>query len=507
MKKLPATLILILISIHLYAEPGWVRSMGTSTPYSSDRYLTGFAMYNRYSSDAVAKAKESALADLSGKIETKVNSVMTLSEEDGSGGYSSDLTILSRNSVQVTVSGVDYLVYDDSSQTYALAYVSIEDLSSSYVQKADLALGKALSAYDRAEELIGSGKNVQALESLYDAQKELILLSEQESLYLSVNPRRSRDSFQRLLSAYDTDQESFVRTLEDDVNRRIQELDDLDLRNYQAAMDKIALILKRQDLNAGNISVPPSTFETSSFSSEFGRYAASGLEGSLIGSLSRSNAKTIYRSNYWMEGNMIRFRVLAVDERGNKLGQASVRFPYSADLRSYDLKPQNFEEAMVALKEFSVGALTDGGINVDVWTNKGRDSDSLVFEDGETLQLYLRVNQPSFLRITYRLATGEMVLLERSFYIGMDQVNRAVALPYEFEVQGPFGVEQMIVTAFSKEPPTPNTIVDFIDGEEYEVFSTMEAVVAQTRGLRKKQTGAEDEVRVGEAILNLTTMR
>jgi len=80
-----------------------------------------------------------------------------------------------------------------------------------------------------------------------------------------------------------------------------------------------------------------------------------------------------------------------------------------------------------------------------------------------------------------------------------------VKLPYEFEVISPLGIEQLVVTAFSAEPPVPVTVLELIDGEQYEVFTSMKAVVAQTRGLRKKVNNTE-EIRVGEAIVNLTTI-
>jgi hypothetical protein len=498
-KNLLSIALFIMLISSLSAEPSWVRSRGTVSPYSTDNFLTGFAMINKFHSDALIRVKEIALADLTGRIETKVNSVITLSEQDGPEGYSSNASILTRNSVNVTVSGVDYLVHEDNTNTYALAYVSAEDLSASYIQKADEAFNRASALFEKAGDLISADRKVQAMELLYEARTELVKLAEQQSLYLSISPRKNIEDFQNALRNYDRD-------LGVNIDGKLDELDQLDLDDISSAMDKIALIMKRQSLSAGNVEVPPATFESTSFSSELGRYAALRLEAALIGGLSTSNGKTIYRSHYWLEENIVHFQVLAMDEQGNKLGQAAVRFPYSGSLRQYDIKPQNFEEAMIALKEFSEGALTDGGLNVEIWTNKGRDRDSLVFEDGEILQLYMRVNQPAFLQITYKLATGQMVLLEKSFYIGMDRVNRTVALPYEFEVLGPFGAEQMIVTAFSKEPPSPQTIIDIIDGEEYEVFSSIGAVVAQTRGLRKKQSNNEEDVRVGEAILNLTTI-
>jgi hypothetical protein len=116
------------------------------------------------------------------------------------------------------------------------------------------------------------------------------------------------------------------------------------------------------------------------------------------------------------------------------------------------------------------------------------------------------VNQPSFLQITYRLATGELVLLEDSFYIGSDRVNRTVPLPYEFEVQPPFGVENLVVTGYSIEPPPVNTVPKYIDGELYQVFGSLKDVVVNTRGLGRRQNSSGETIRVGEAMLTMTTI-
>ena len=161
----------------------------------------------------------------------------------------------------------------------------------------------------------------------------------------------------------------------------------------------------------------------------------------------------------------------------------------------------------VKLRKLSEASLGNFSWRGTIWTNKGNSNENLVFTEGEELQLYFRVNQPAFLQLTYDLATGEKVLLEKSFYIGVDKVNRVVKLPYAFEVVPPLGVEHLIVTAFSNQPPEPNTIITTIDGERYEVFTTAKEAVAQARGLKKMQQETTSEIiKVGEAFVTITTI-
>jgi len=98
---------------------------------------------------------------------------------------------------------------------------------------------------------------------------------------------------------------------------------------------------------------------------------------------------------------------------------------------------------MIALQEFADGAVSDGGLNIDIWTGKGRDEDALVFTDGEIIQLYFRVN---------------------------------------------------------------HTVPKYIDGELYQVFGSLKDVVANTRGLGRRQSPTGETIRVGEAMLTITTM-
>ena len=101
-----------------------------------------------------------------------------------------------------------------------------------------------------------------------------------------------------------------------------------------------------------------------------------------------------------------------------------------------------------------------------------------------------------------RLCNPELLQL-----VTADHLAQGVFLTFRRGKGGRKILEHLMVTAFSKEPPPANVVIDYIDGERYEVFGDAKAVVAQTRGLRKKQdTTGNTEVKVGEAFLTLTTM-
>jgi hypothetical protein len=502
MKKTAVSIFLFILMPLLFAAgPEWVSSYGAKSPYPADEYITGFAMISLKESSPQVRSREISLSDLTGKIETKVFSEITMKESDSIEGFTSSALMITRCTVDVTVSGVEYEYYEDRDYLYALAYVSTDVLSSEYSAKAGNIYLDLNSLKSNAIKNINDHKNDYALTDLYKAKKKILDFYEQYSLFTSVE-KDNTDIFFLTINSLSNMEE--FKKLESEINFMLEEIEDLESSDFREAINKAALILKKQEITAGNLDVPPFNYEQTSFSSAFGRYGAALLESALVDKLPVAEEKTLFRSNYWIQGDTMQLTVLAIDINGQKKAQATVRFPYDSALSQYDFKPQNFEESMIALREFADGALSDGGIGIDIWTNKGRDEDSPIYETGDTLQLYMRVNQPAFLQITYHLATGQKVLLERSYYLGMDQVNRIVKLPYDFEVQPPLGIEQLVVTAFSKEPPAPLVIPEEINGEVYEVFSSMNAVTAQTRGLRRKQD--ENEIRVGEAIINLMTV-
>ncbi|RKX84135.1 MAG: hypothetical protein DRP70_13710 [Spirochaetes bacterium] len=505
----PAFLITLTVILALAAQPltastpTWVSTYGTDTPYPRDKYLTGYASVSKDEPSSREQARDFALAVLSGKIRTRVQSELVQIASESEGNFSSSVSQITRNSVNVTISGADFILHEDRRSSYALAYIPLETLAKNFTDEASDYWGDIRESRQKAGNLLDSGKSGQSLEILYNAASKFPNLYDRWVLVRTLSAPEMETGF--FSSLQGVDNLADLRSAESEIQSLIDNLTNRDAENITEAAGKIAIMLKIQNVPGGRIQVPSMLYESTSFSSEFGRYAAERLESRLVENLEPGREMMVFRSQYWEEENKIRIIVLASDISGEKKGRAEVLLPSSA-AGSRSLKPQGFDAAMVALQEFADGAVSDGGLNIDIWTNKGRDEDSLVFTDGEILQLYFRVNQPAHLQITYRLANNELVLLEDSFYIGSDRVNRTIPLPYEFEVQPPFGVENLIVTAYSVEPPPVSTVPRYIDGELYQIFESLKDVVANTRGLGRRQDSSAKEMRVGEAMLTITTL-
>jgi len=159
-----------------------------------------------------------------------------------------------------------------------------------------------------------------------------------------------------------------------------------------------------------------------------------------------------------------------------------------------DFKPQNFVQAMNEAKEFGKDELIDGGILLDVWTDKGKNG--LVLKNGELLNVYLRVNIPCFIRFIYHQADGTRVLLLDNYYIDESKVNFAFKIPEEFVVTEPFGVENLQIFAATEKFPHLNTNADGI------IIDNLQTTIIKTRGLKK----ANKKSLQTEARITITTL-
>jgi hypothetical protein len=493
-----------------FALPGWVESLGTETPFSERLHITGFALQERSGPDSevLEAAKTAALDDLIRKVRVHVKSSVTTETIDDQEASSSSIAIVSQSISNLKLAEVDFLIEKDYRYYYALAQVNKDDLKRYYLDKGKDLLHRIISERRLAAEQEQAGHIGPALETYAGMLPLFPELMECRSVYTVVADMKSDTNYCKSIGSDQYSTLSAITQIENEVQSRIEALQKGPAPTLSAALDKIAGLLASQGVKKDEMTVPAFLYKNTDFSSEFGSYAGKQLETLLAHRLPPGGPKAVIKGTYWETGDHIElYSIAQAVESGKQIGAAFASFPAAEVPQDFSLKPANFQQAMEDQLQFAQGAITDGGLSVEVWTNKGKNEENLVFTEGDELQLYFRVNQPAFLQLTYNLATGEKVLLEKSFYIGMDTVNRVVKLPYQFEVVPPLGVERLIVTAFSDEPPQPNTQITSIQGERYEVFSDTKAVVAQTRGLRKKQKeSGEQTVKVGEAMVTLTTV-
>ena len=113
------------------------------------------------------------------------------------------------------------------------------------------------------------------------------------------------------------------------------------------------------------------------------------------------------------------------------------------------------------------------------------------FVEGDIIRLYYKVNKPCMLRIIYKLADGQQVLLEDDLKVGETQVGQWMEIGDGYEVYEPFGEEELYVFAQEKEFPVLQTNEE--DGYEF-IESNLETTLSKTRGLKSMNRQVEGKI-------------
>jgi hypothetical protein len=496
-KRIICILLLTAALFPLAAEPDWVLSYGSSAACPFPEYLSGYGFSDHpRPAERLAAARDAAVSQLSRQVRMRVTSVERFSSEDDGTESSSRYLTSVQTASELVIGGARFEIYADRGITHALAYIETEHLYRQFLEQVHDAEHRFRSAVAEAEHAVELGELQRARSFLGDAAAELTAL-------------READSVCRAIAAV---------TGTDTASVDISGLEEL-LRECTAAaetfrpqnLDQAAAVLA-EDLGS-RLSLPakvmPLLYEDGDFSSTFGSRTAVWLEERLnrrIGPI-ESGDTAVVRGTYWVDEEQVEIYLTARSAAGGKVLAAARSAVPLASLDADSLRPANADTAFADGQLLLDERIVDGGIEVEVWTSRGRGEHSLVFSEGEEVQFYFRVSEPAFLQISYVLVTGETVLLEESFYIGIDRVNRVVALPYTFQAVPPFGVERLIVTAHANFPPKPDVLPGIIEGQRYDIFRSTEAAVAATRGLARVRAEGEDtRVNVGEASLVITTM-
>ncbi len=507
----PSLLMLILFLAGAQDEdlPEWAISYGTETSYSSQTHLSGFGMSTVEGSreEALEDAKAQASSDLIRKVRVSVQSSVSSELRETEQSLSSSFTSISQTISNLELEGIDFEVADDKNTFYALAYIDRRSATEYYRNIAMETLVRIQSLRDQASDLEEAGKNSEMLERYVQLSPLFKSYYEQFSLTNTLKSNMSK-AFEELDSEFDNS-DSLTNPLEVVAwEQQAQQKISVLLNEESLSLDDaIRILVKQLDMQGLSVStnkVLDLRYQDSDFSSAFGSYIARALAREMATGLTGESKPTITRGYYWDLGEDLELSIMVLAEDGRELAGARARVPKTGIPGNLEIKPRNFEQALKEKNALSDETFVDGGINVEVMSDKGGNDESTVLESGEEVNFYFRVNQPANLQLTYILADGTKVMLWDSFYIGIDRVNKVVKFPYTFVAAPPLGVERLIVTAYSEEPPEQNIIVQSIEGESYDVIvDEVSEMLAKTRGLKMK---SENKMRVGVADLAITTI-
>lgn len=465
------------------SPPDWVQSGGASARFPTEKFLTGFGQAR--DRDA---AKNAASADLAKKISVRVQQDVRDLTVEKDGQYRYEISAATAASTDVHLSGLSYEEYGaPSGDRFVLAYLDRGRFASDRRAERDRAIAELVRCAESAGKVAGEG----ALAAHLLCRKSVSIAAEHASIARALIPQANDPKEKELLDV--------SRALDD----KIAALFKKPATNAADAADTLALALKEQGLGSiGQLTVAPLSYGTSSFSSAFGRQMAIELERAISALAAKSADKkdVVVRGTFSDPGERVRLVITARDgASGAILGGAEASFPKSAVAKGTELVPSNLKDALAQEKILGGGAIVSGKLRLELSTNKGERN--LVFSQGEELKIYLRVNQPAYVRMIYLLASGAKVPIEQAYFLDASKVNQTVEYPNAFEVSSPFGVEQIFAVAFTEKPDPLPTVKQTIGGEEYEVVREVTALVKH-RGLKKKDKPLE----TAEAVVSMTTL-
>jgi hypothetical protein len=206
-----------------------------------------------------------------------------------------------------------------------------------------------------------------------------------------------------------------------------------------------------------------------------------------------SGAELILSGTYWERGNEVKLMVnIREVNSGKVLAGTEITFDPQILPENVNLKPENFESAMVAQGAFGQGEIVSGQLQVESWTNKGNEN--LIYTAGETMKVFVRVNREAHVRLLYIIADGRWTLLYDDLYIDQSKVNRAVEIPAEFECAPPFGAEMLVVIARTEKFEPLETVeeddYDFVNKEPVVPQATARSLASKVRnekGMKPKK--------------------
>ena len=381
--------------------------------------------------------------------------------------------------------------------TYALVYIKRDELKQLYAkqeQKLHREINRILENAQNAENALDIKAAVMTyLQTypLYEALKEAEIIQIGAEYALNFNEALTRLEH----SARDTSGGDALIKSHRQVIKRVKELESKAIVNLGDIAGAIKSQVDTQQISTlgGKVQLEPLTYRHDGLICHFSRDFSNAIQKQLGWhfvhrkrgfkrknfSLNRMDQGEEYRfsGSCWENGDEITIRGTLRDLHTGKFLASSVVSFLNSQLRPpLVLTPPNYEEFRKNKKVFKPQYIVSdsknleiikpeelhksqfspvGGLEVEVWTDKGRDP--VYYTKSETMTVFGRVNQPAYLRLLYILADGrKYTLLQDNYYIDPSRINSDIEIG-EFVCAPPFGAEILVVAARTEKFPPIQT--------------------------------------------------
>jgi hypothetical protein len=498
--------LLFLSATILIAEekvPDWVDNFGKSVKYPEGRFLTGYGMSSIAGpvdkAQCMQMAADNARAELVKKIKVGVNSVLLSQESEDKTGYQAYVSNVTKTTANMEIEGLDVINFIDEKKKscHCLALGDRAKLSSNYNEKVSVMQSDVKRIVAEAEKCQDKQTAVEKYLSTYPI---LARLDEARVIADIAGGRKT---------ILESGEEAATR---DKIKNAVDGLLKHPIKDIPDAAWFISYCLKEQKgTGSSGVIVTPFNYRDTQMTSQFSRFFRDSLMQKLVSVAGYSvidkpagqstGAKFVLYGSYWDQGNAVKvIAVLKNAETSRAVSSVETSLPAGAiSAASLEIKPQNFKQAFADMKVFAENEVQGGGLTLESWTDLG--SENVVLTEGQKINLFVRVNQPSYIRFIYHLADGRRALLVDNYFIDESKVNSVYQIPEQFECAAPFGGEVMQVFSSTEKFPRLETREE--DG--YQILSEgLKAAMVKTRGLKKV---SDKKLLVSEKRISITTMK
>jgi len=501
--------ILIFASIDLMAQrsmvdaPKWTDYQRRNAFYSDNEYLKGFVSETLNKGDDVEQAKgrliSAARTLLNESVLTEIKSITSskiITENTETYEYFKQTSL---SLTKLKISGLKTESYYDKRKRnlYVFAYAPKADVRDYYQNSIEDNLLNLKKLWESAQDSSNVDK-LQLIRQLGEAQVFIQANMDAHKVLMALDPS-NKAKWQGYL----------VKTLDykKNISSKIQKItNNKKLKAIEAQKFLAKLIRLQLDSIDNPVWISNFSYENSGIVSPYSDRFSQGLTNELVKQgvkttrNSKNEDKLILKGFFWNEKDIFRINISIVD---SKTGDILAAVESGLDKKwvkenNINIEPENYNQAVKNLVLFNENFVaSNGGLIVNLTTNKG--SENLLFQQDDTLKLYIKANKECYIRFIYHLADGQKVLLYDNYYIAPSLTNKVIDFPQYFVCTDPYGVETLQLVAQTEEFKKLNTRHQY--GYNF-IEDDLNKVLSSTRGFKP----AKNEDAKAEQFIIITTV-
>jgi hypothetical protein len=488
-KSIIIFIVLVFVQGHYFnclaQQPSWTDPVKRKMLYPENDYLVAFYSENYDKSQTidkqVQKGLEYAKTDIAESVQVSIHSLTTTDVTETNYKVQDFYNHKASLFTDITIAGLktESCKDDKAKMVYSLAYAKKEDVVNYYKNEIRQKKLDAENRISEAGSLSDAGKKSQAIVKYYEVMPLIREMEQDQAIILALSPDLYIEE---------------ISKMEKTVNTAIVDL----TNNPERTLDDVCFFIAeglRKQVKEINYPVLVSmfTFQDSQMGSEFSARLGTQLQQKLVEQQfnviearsvspdSEVKNKVIY-GTYWKENESLKILAVMRDPESNQiLASAGASLPLSwLESNKIAYLPDNYDEALNQLKAFRKDEIINGGLMIELMTNHGKDN--VLYQEGDTLIMYVKANRECYIRVIYYQADGSKVLLQNDYFISSDIVNKYIELPQKNQASPPFGVETLQLSAQTGKFTPLN--IKTIDGYSF-IDEDLGYIVAQTRGFKK----------------------